>query len=142
MKDLLERFIEKIAGYPDTAGCWVWKAYINSDGYGKFNVNGKSEFAHRISYQLFEGPISDSLEVDHKCRNRNCVNPSHLELVTHIVNVVRGDNYSKGWEREITHCPKGHEYNTENTIIYNNKRKCKTCHRERARIYRLALRSS
>lgn len=47
-------------------------------------------YAHRLSYELFVGPIPDGYELDHLCRNRGCVNPAHLEAVTHRVNVLRG----------------------------------------------------
>lgn len=76
---------------PDLGQCWVWtKAMIK--GYGTINLgqdHGKM-LAHRWSYEDANGPIPDGLELDHLCRNPPCVNPAHLEPVTHLVNVQRG----------------------------------------------------
>ncbi len=138
---LLPRFWKKVSGTENPNGCWIWTAYRNQDGYGKFELDNDIVYAHRIAYQLFVGPIPSNLELDHLCRNPACVNPAHLELVLHIENVRRGDNWSKGWERDVTHCPQGHEYSSDNLIKQglSNKRKCKTCHRDRARAKKLAL---
>jgi len=46
--------------------------------------------AHRVSYALLKGPLVDGLDLDHLCRVRPCVNPDHLEQVTHLVNMLRG----------------------------------------------------
>lgn len=67
--------------------CWMWKAYRNSEGYGRFRFDGKVRRAHRVSYQITRGPIQS--ELDHLCMNRPCVNPSHLEDVSHNVNSSR-----------------------------------------------------
>ena len=138
---LLPRFWKKVSGTENPNGCWIWTAYRNQDGYGKFELDNDIVYAHRLAYQLFVGPIPSNLELDHLCRNPACVNPAHLELVLHIENVRRGDNWSKGWERDVTHCPQGHEYSSDNLVKQglSNKRKCKTCHRDRARAKKLAL---
>jgi len=63
-------------------GCWEWQARIHN-GYGVFShVNGCSRWAHRVSYALFISPIKEGMHIDHKCRNRICVNPNHLKQVT------------------------------------------------------------
>ena len=140
-KDLTTRFWEKVSGLDNPDGCWTWTACKNPDGYGKIGLEGDTIYAHRLAYLLCIGPIPLYLEVDHLCRNPACVNPSHLELVSHAENVRRGDNWSKGWERDVTHCPQGHEYTPDNLVKQglSNKRKCKTCHRERARTKHLVL---
>lgn len=72
-------------------GCWEWqKAIRECNGYGICARNGKTDYAHRFSYETFVGPIPEGLELDHLCRNRKCVNPYHLEPVTHTVNMRRG----------------------------------------------------
>lgn len=73
-----------------TDGCWLWTAAKNSDGYGYFSIKGYSVRAHRWAYELNVGPIPKNRVIDHLCRNRSCVRPDHLELVTNQENVIRG----------------------------------------------------
>lgn len=121
-----ERFWAKV---DKTDTCWLWTAYISPDGYGRFDrlrAMGEQS-AHRIAYVLLVGPIPDGLELDHLCRVRHCVNPLHLEAVTHAENVRRGRSGAHLGER--THCPRGHEYTRENTYVHRNKRSCRECRR-------------
>jgi len=74
----------------EPSGCWIWTGSLNGKGYGQMYWRGRVWAAHRVSYALLGGPLMDGLELDHLCRNRPCVNPDHLEQVTHRVNVVRG----------------------------------------------------
>lgn len=111
--------------------CWFWKASLRRAGDGQFKYNGKMIAAHRLSYELLVGVIPKGLELDHLCRNRSCVNPYHLEPVTHLENMRRGIG---GWNSSIKiHCPRGHMYTTENTYIYNLWRHCRICNRLRMR---------
>lgn len=79
----------------DENGCWRWQRSIGKEGYGFIAVREysgakpRSRLAHRVSYEQFVGPIPDGLQIDHLCRVRECVNPSHLEPVTGSVNVRR-----------------------------------------------------
>jgi hypothetical protein len=70
-------------------GCWEWQGRLNNSGYGFMYFDGKSQAAHRIAYTLAVGPITDGLELDHRCRNRICCNPGHLEPVTRAENMRR-----------------------------------------------------
>lgn len=61
--------------------CWQWIGGVNKrTGYGKKQFHGRTELAHRWIYQQLFGPIPDGLVINHKCRNRRCVNPHHLEV--------------------------------------------------------------
>lgn len=84
----IESRVDKTAG-----GCWLWNGFIYPNGYGqlKWKYQGRSDFnAHRISYRIYKGEVPKGLEIDHLCRVRRCVNPDHLEAVTHQVNIIRG----------------------------------------------------
>lgn len=70
--------------------CWIWQLSTVGAGYGRFQVDGKKHLAHRWHYEQVHGQIPDGLELDHLCRQYRCVNPDHLEPVTHIENVRRG----------------------------------------------------
>mgnify|MGYP001608992284 FL=1 len=72
--------------------CWNWVMGKTRNGYGRRWVNGKHAMAHRIIYEQLKGPIPEGLSLDHLCRNPSCVNPNHLESVTHTENVRRGAN--------------------------------------------------
>jgi hypothetical protein len=128
---LLEsRFLAKV---DDTETCWFWTATINNRGYGTFGLNGRMALAHRVAYELWIGPIPDGLEIDHLCGVRHCVNPAHLEAVTHRENLRRGTGFA-AVNGAKTHCPHGHEYTPENTYHNpnpNGGRICRTCKRAR-----------
>src|SRR3990167_1916862 len=62
--------------------CWVWARWKSGDGYGDAYVNKKHQRAHRLSYEMFKGPIPKGKHIHHLCQFRSCVNPDHLMVVT------------------------------------------------------------
>lgn len=81
-KSLAERFEEKYIRIPES-GCWLWLASLNNQGYGHFN----EKYAHRVSFEITNGPIPDGLIVRHKCDVSCCVNPDHLLIGTQKENM-------------------------------------------------------
>lgn len=119
-----ERFFAMVE---KTDTCWIWVGYTMSNGYGTFGLNGKKILAHRFSYIIAKGPIPDGLTIDHLCRVRNCVNPSHLEAVTMRENLLRGNTLTAK-EAAQTHCLRGHAFDGNNLIkLKNGKRGCRSC---------------
>ncbi len=136
-RDPLERIREKIEYLPIT-GCWLYTGGLSKAGYGvisigsKTNGSRKSVLVHRWLYKQLVGPVPDELELDHVkargCVGPICVNPDHLEPVTHSENIKRGRiTGCVLFQRGKTHCPKGHEYAGENLMRYGGKRACRTC---------------
>lgn len=125
----LERVLERVTLAPD--GCLLWTGAQISTGYGSVSIRSQHSLAHRLVYQAFVGPIPEGLELDHLCRTKLCVNPAHLEPVTHAENSRRAAAL-------ITHCPQGHAYDEENTRRESSgHRRCRTCRKEKDRTYYL-----
>jgi hypothetical protein len=110
--------------------CIESKKSITSNGYSRIRVNDKNIQAHRWAWELVNGQIPDKFVIDHICRNRKCVLPEHLRMVTQQKNIMAGlhniDNRS--------HCNQGHPFVKENIMIRKSgKRECAECNRIRAR---------
>ena len=107
--------------------CWEWTGGV-SKNYGRIRVNGanKQIAAHTYSYMLFKGDLHGNI-IDHLCRNTLCVNPEHLEAVSIRENTLRGTGPS-ALNSVKTHCPQGHVYNNQNTLVDKyGKRSCRLC---------------
>jgi hypothetical protein len=131
------RFWSKVA-VNDNNGCWEWNAATRSGGYGCFSVGTRAKqrlvSSHRYAYQQLIADVPAELECDHLCRNRRCVNPAHIEVVSHRVNSLRGDG-APARNAVKTHCVRGHELSGDNLKIVIKSdgkeprfaRQCVTC---------------
>lgn len=119
----MKRFFDK---FDVTPKCWEWIAAKYPAGYGSFYYNGRNGYAHRFSYEFYNGPIPDRLTIDHLCRNKSCVNPWHLEAVTNQENVRRAFADA---------CHNGHDMTDPANYTMDNKgagrlaRRCLICRR-------------
>lgn len=112
--NLFSRFAKKVNRLEN--GCWQWLSGKDAGGYGRFWFSGDVTLqAHRFAFETFRYPIPEGLETDHLCRNRWCVNPFHLELVTSGENVLRGIGPG-ALNAKKTHCKHGHEFSVANTL--------------------------
>lgn len=105
-----------------TDTCWLWTGSLDTAKYGQIMVGGRMRKAHTAFYERYVGPVPEGLELDHLCRVRLCVNPEHLEAVTHAENVRRA-------ALARTTCPNGHQYDS----MRDGHRSCSTCRRAQIR---------
>lgn len=89
LRKSLAEYIEEDRGY--TTPCWIWQRTMGKrSGYGRAWDGERMIHAHQLIYKRHKGAIPEGMELDHLCRVRLCVNPDHLEPVTHLVNCRRG----------------------------------------------------
>lgn len=121
------RFLQKILVsetlFHEGTACWEWQSKLDKGGYGRF-ASDNEHYAHRASYKLFVGNIPADKEIDHRCRRRHCVNPLHLEAVSHKINQKRMADAKTG-------CVNGHPFSE-----VNGKRVCKPCRYRRIKEWR------
>ncbi|HEY1646297.1 MAG TPA: HNH endonuclease [Candidatus Saccharimonadales bacterium] len=121
--------------------CWNWPGYLDKDGYGKVYFNGRQGTVHKLMFEFAYPEIlqTRTVKICHHCDNRKCFNPLHLFAGSNSDNIK--DSANKGNHRNTrkTHCPVGHEYTKENTVLQKGKsgfqRVCRICRTEKNKIY-------
>lgn len=139
-KSAAERFWSKVnkegpvpSYAPDLGPCWLWTRATGAEEYGVFRVDGRLVYAHRWAYADCVKPIPNGMQLDHLCRVHSCVNPTHLEVETQRVNILRGTSPSARHARRAK-CPAGHDYDhVEMKAGRVRARRCLTCRRAQAR---------
>lgn len=127
---LERRFWSKV---DKTPGCWLWTGAANGPGYGNIGVLGQNRVAHRVAWLLTLGDLPAGLVLDHTCRNPKCVNPAHLEPVTHQENVGRGLHGALH-----THCVRGHNLSAPHALTTRGR--CRPCFNADMRKWRTSQR--
>lgn len=124
-----------------TDDCWLWGKSCTPGGYGRIYIGHKGFTAHKVIYETLVGKIPKGYELDHLCRNRACINPEHLEPVTHRENVLRGKSVA-AFNAKKSCCKNGHKFTSENTYFRLDKyaRECRICRQNSSNKYRLKIR--
>lgn len=138
---------------PDT-GCWEWTASIDRHGYGLVQAQIGGRFlrtgAHRAVWVVHRGPILNDLTLDHLCCNPKCVNPNHLEPVTHTENMRRirlrrTGPYKRRTLKDPSEMTCGKHGRADGAVTVDPvglRWRCKICHREYQRRYYLKKKAS
>lgn len=129
---LAARFWAKVDRSGGDLSCWLWRGSLSNAGHGQFRVDGKTVPAHRVAVLLSGRELPTGLVVDHLCRERRCVNPAHLEVVTFRENVLRGHGPTAVHAQQGS-CLRGHPYTDDNTIRRPKGRECRRCREDRER---------
>lgn len=127
--DLPIRISQKIEVVTES-GCWIWTGRQNN-GYGRISWKDRDRLAHRVVWTLAGRELPALPYVlDHICRVRCCLNPSHLRVLHGSTNVLIGESFSAENKRK-TQCQKGHDFDTYNTYYdRSGKRLCRKCRAE------------
>lgn len=148
-RPLAARLFDRVQIPADVNQCWIWTGPLRAGGYGAIREGGRGSRtlgAHRVMYELTQGPIPIGLVVCHRCDVPQCVNPAHL-FVGRVKDNVE-DMHAKGRarKRKPTHCPQGHEYTPDNTLLHRPPahphlvyRACRICRNVRRRRVRVTL---
>lgn len=125
-KTEIDRFNSK---WKKIGECYIWQGSLDKDGYGYITFRRASRKAHRVAMFIAGRKIPEGYFVNHTCRNKACVNPQHLNVVSPSESAKR-DSTSRGYiNSQKTHCPRGHSYDK----IYGGVRYCSICQAQKSK---------
>ena len=130
-----ERFWAKVE---KTETCWLWTGAVSPNGYGKFGVTWtprRQTSPHRFVWESEVGSIPAGMTIDHLCRNKICVNPSHLRVASPRDNALAGTS-PFALNSQKRQCLRGHPFDLLNTYYQSGTRQCRQCKRLRGRLHR------
>lgn len=136
--------------------CLIWTGFVDGDGYGKYTVQNRGRYVHRIVHEELVGPIPAGMQLDHTCHTRDancpggngcahrrCINPLHLEAVSARENSIRANGSFVSVNFQKTQCDSGHAFTPDNTYVRTNgTRRCRACQNEWTRAYRARRRDA
>jgi hypothetical protein len=109
--------------------CILWTGYLDKDGYGQFYFKQKNRRAHRVAYYFIHGDIQKGMVIDHTCKNRNCVNPEHLRVVSNYENTITNSLSVGAINKAKVTCKNGHLFDRK----YGKQRYCSICQSEKTK---------
>jgi hypothetical protein len=134
-EETIERFLGKVKKI-SKSGCWNWSGRRDKYGYGRFDIT-KPYIGNIGAHRFFHFVPGELAVAHHRCRNKSCVNPNHIVLVSKTGHTeLTGNNITTINAKKIA-CPYGHLYSTENTLhTKSGKRVCLSCKRQRDKKYK------
>ena len=112
------------------SSCWLWLGPLDARGYGAIGEGGRGGRVlkvHALVYRLLIGPTLPGTELHHKCHNKACCNPEHIEPLTKREHLSRHLRKFKGGSKRHSHCKHGHPFDEANTYMWKGQRTCRVC---------------
>lgn len=128
LRERIEARLERRSIPEPNTGCLLWMGARDAHGYGQLRVGLPVRQTHRVAYSLAFGLIPDGLHIDHRCGQKACLNPLHLEPVTSAENTRRAARRNRRPDFD-THCARGHSYAVVGVYVLKHPPGivCRTC---------------